>query len=309
MAEIDYKATENRIQNDILECKRLFSRSIIDFPKYSTMEKIQEDYPGFLREYFKSHKAALKILIDGILYLEKLLAQINITNAPNSDKTGTTKLRYWKQLLELSYNTFVWLNVGMERSNIKRVFKGPKYGDLAHQNIESVLIYVTEINKDSNEIVIPLDFCSFSPICDLLKISYSESDNVLYRDFIEAKSGKVNYEMIETINAGTINAYFRFLDTYGKKGIKQMERFFRQNMVFKKSLKLIDAKPGDYENPLNPEKQLIILTNKAQVQHFSNKVVQLLEKADQKEFAVDQIDNCLIIGAINTEDEKIMMLS
>jgi len=196
----------------------------------------------------------------------------------------------------------------MDRSNVRKVFKGPKYGGLAHQNIESVLACVSEINKDPNEIGIPLDFCSFSPICDILKISYSESDNVRHITFIEAKSGKVNDEMLETIDAGTMDAYFRFFDTYGKKGIKQIERFFRQKMVLEKSQKLVNAEPGVYENPLNPEEHLIILANEAQVRHFSDKVAQLLKKADRKEFAVDQVDNCLVIGAINAEDEKILML-
>lgn len=308
MVTIDYKAIQNRIQNDLLECRRLFTRSVTDIPKYSTMEKIREDYPGFLRECFKSHKAALRILIDGILYLEKLLTQTNVANAPDSHKTETAKLGYWKHLLELSYNTFVWVSVGMDRSNVRKVFKGPKYGDLAHQNIESVLAYVSEVNKDPNEIAIPLDFCSFSPVCDLLKISYSESDNVLHAAFIEAKSGKVNDEMLETIEANTMDAYFRFFGTYGEKGIKQMERFFRQWIMLEKSQKLVNAEPGVYENPANPKEHLIILANEAQVHDFSDKVAQLLEKADRNEFAVDQLDNCFILGAINAEDEEMMML-
>jgi hypothetical protein len=308
MATIDYKATENRIQNDLLECRRLFTRSVIDIPKYSTLEKIKEDYSGFQRECFKAHKAALRILIDGILHLENLLMQTNIANTPDSYKAETAKLCYLKRLLELSYNTFVWISVGMDRSNIRKVFKGPKYGDLSHQNIESVLAYISEANKDSNEIAIPLDFCSFSPICDILKISYSESDNVRHIAFIEAKSGKVNDAMLETIDVGTMDAYFRFFDLYGEKGIKQMERFFRQSKIHKKSQELINAEPGVYENPVNPEERLIILANESQAHHFSDKVAQLLEKADRKEFAVDQVDNCLVVGAINAEDEKILML-
>jgi len=305
---IDYKKTENLIQNDILECRRLFTRSVTDIPKYSTLEEIREDYPGFTRECFKAHKAALRILIDGILHLENLLAQTNVANALDSHKTETVKLVYWKRLLELSYNTFVWVNVGMDKSNVRKVFKGPKYGDLAHQNIQSLLPYVSEINKDPNEIAIPLDFCSFSPICDILKISYSESDNVLHTAFIEAKSGKVNDEMLETINAGTMDAYFGFFDTYGEKGIKQMKRFFRQRIMLEKSRKLINAEPGVYENPANPKEDLAILATETQMQYFSDKVAELLEKAERREFAVGEVDNCLVLGAINAEDEKMPML-
>lgn len=308
MASIDYKSTENRIKNDLLECRWLFTRSVTDIPKYSTPEKIREDYPGFLRELFKAHKAALTFLIDGIQHIENLITQTKDANTADSHKTETAKLAYWKRLLELSYNTFVWLNVGIDRSSVRKVFKGPKYGDLAHQNIESVLAYIREVNKSPNEIAIPLDFCCFSPICDILKISYIETDNVQRTSFIEAKSGKVNDEMLETIDAGTMGAYFKFFDTYGEKGIKQMERFSRQGMTAKNSLELLGAEPGVYGNPVNPEEHLIILANEAQVHHFSDKVAQLLEKADRKDFAVDQVDYCLVIGAINAEDEKILKL-
>jgi len=308
MSAIDYKAIESRIRDDLLECRRLFTRSVTDIPKYSTLDKIRKDYPGFLREIFKAHKAVLTILIDGILHLENLLTKTNVGNPAHAQKTESEKLGYWKQLLELSYNTLVWLNVGMDKCNVRRVFKGPKYGDLAQQNIESVLAYVSEVNKDPNEIAIPLDFCSFSPICDILKVSYSESDNTLRRLFIEAKSGKVNEEMLETISTGTMEVYFRFFDTYGEKGIKQMKRFFRQKMMFDKSQKLVNAKPGVYQNPVNPEEHLIISANEADIHHFSDKVAELLDKTDRREFAVDQVDNCLVIGAINTEAENILML-
>jgi hypothetical protein len=308
MSAIDYKVIEGRIHDDLLECRRLFTRSVTDIPKYTAPDKIREDYPGFLREIFKAHKAALTILIDRILHLENLLTKTNVANPTRLQKAETSKLGYWKRLLELSYNTLVWLNVGMDRCNVRRVFKGPKYGDLAQQNIESVLAYVSEVNKDPNEIAIPLDFCSFSPICDILKVSYSEIDNTLRRLFIEAKSGKVNDEMLETISAGTMEAYFRFFDTYRDKGIRQIERFFRQQMMLEKSQKLVDAKPGVYQNPVNLEEHLIISANETDVQHFSNKVAELLDKTDRKEFAADHVDNCLVIGAINIEDENILML-
>ena len=308
MSPIDYTTTENLVQDGLLECRRLFTRSVTDIPKYSTLEKIREDSPGFLRECFKAHKAALRLLIDGILHLENLLAQTDAANAPNSRKTETAKLGYWKHLLELCFNTFVWVAVGLDKSNVRKVFKGPKYGDLAQQNIQSVLAYVSEVNKDPNAIAIPLDFCSFAPICDIHKTSSSEGDNALHSAFIEAKSGRVNYEMLETIGAGTMDAYFRFFDTYGGNGIKQMERFFRQSMMAERSLELVNAEPGVYETPANPKEHLEILANEAQVYHFADKVARLLEKASRNEFAVDQVDDCLVLGAINTEDENMLML-
>jgi len=195
----------------------------------------------------------------------------------------------------------------MDRSNTRKVFKGPKYGDLSHQNVDSVLHYINAVNKDPNKFAIPLDFCSFSPICDILQIDYSQSENVRRTNFIEAKSGKVNEEMLETIDARTSEAYFKFFDTHGEKGIRQIERFFRQQMMLDKSQKLINAEPGVYENPVNGKPRLIVLPNEAEVVHFSDKITELLEKAERKEFAVDAIDNCLVIGALNGEEENMLL--
>jgi hypothetical protein len=305
---IDYKATENRIRDDLLECRRLFIRAVTDIPRYSTEEKIREDFPGFQREIFKAHKSALTILVDRILELERLLSETTGAAHPRSPDMRTLKLHFWKRLLEMTYNTFVWIHVGMDRSNTRKVFKGPKYGDLSHQNVDSVLAYINEVNMDPNKFAIPLDFCSFSPICDIVQIDYSESENVRRTNFIEVKSGKVNEEMLETIHARTPDAYFKFFDTHGKKGRKQMERFFRQQMMLDKSRKLINAKPGVYENPVNGEPPLIVLPNEARVVHFSDKITELLEKAERKEFAVDSIDNCLTIGALNGKEEKTLLL-
>lgn len=308
MSPIDHTTTENLVEGSLLECRRLLTSSVTDIPKYSTLEKIREDPPGFLRECFKAHKAALRILVDGILHLGNLLAQTDVANAPNSHRTETVSLGYWKHLLELCFNTFVWVAVGMDRSNVRKVFKGPKYGDLAQQSIDPVLAYVSEVNKDPNEIAIPLDFCSFAPICDIHKTSYSEGENALHTAFIEAKSGKVNYEMLEAIGAGTMDAYFRFFDTYGVSGIKQMERFFRQSTTAERNLELVNVDPGVYENPTNPEEQLVVLANEARAYCFGDKVAELMEKASRHEFAVDQVGDCLVLGAINTEDENTLML-
>lgn len=309
MSDIDYQSLENRIRDDFLECRRLFTRSVTDNPSYSTTDLIQADYMGFLKEVFKAHKSAMKILIDGILYLEDLIIKANDANSTTLQKEKTAKLRYWKILLESSYNTLVWLNVGMDRSNYKRIFKGPKRGYLVHQNIELLLRYIRDVNKNPDEIAIPLDFCSFSPICDFLKVSWSENEKKLRRYYIEAKSGKVNDEMIETIEDGTKEAYFEFFDTYGEKGIKQIDRCFRQMIFLNKSTNLIDTDPGIYEDPTHPKAQLAILDNEAVTLHFSDIVAQLLEKGDRNEFAVDLVDDCLVIGVINTEDKRLSMLS
>ena len=50
MSDIDYQSLENRIRDDFLECRRLFTRSVTDNPNYSTIDLIQADYLGFLKK-------------------------------------------------------------------------------------------------------------------------------------------------------------------------------------------------------------------------------------------------------------------
>ncbi len=307
MTTIDYKAIEALVEKDLLESRRLLTRSVTDNPKYSTLDKIRENYTGFIREVFKVHKAALSILRNRILYLEDLISKANGTSA-GSQNTGTAKLIFWKHVLEKSYDAFVWMNVGMDRSSFKKVFKGKKHGDLAHQNIESVLGYVGEVNKNQDEIAIPLDFCSITPICDVLRVSFSEENKARQLTFIEMKSGRVNNEMLDTIHSGTTEGYLKFFDAHGEGGIKQMERYFRQAERFERGYKLVGAELGAYENPDQPKQNLLILSSEVGLERFSDKVSQLLEKASKREYAVGEVDGCLIMGAVNTCDEKTLML-
>lgn len=307
MTTIDYKAIEALVESDLLESRRLLTRSVTDDPKYSTLDKIRENYAGFIREVFKAHKTALPILVKRILYLEDLISKANGTST-GSQNTGTAKLSFWKHVLEKSYDAFVWMNVGMDRSSFKKVFKGKKHGDLAHQNIESVLGYVSGVNKNQDEIAIPLDFCSITPICDVLRVSFSEDNKARQLTFIEMKSGRVNNEMLDTIHSGTIEGYLKFFDAHGEGGIKQMEHYFRQAERLEKGYKLVGAEPGVYENPDQPKQNLLILSSEVGLERFSDKVSQLLEKASKREYAVGEVDGCLIMGAVNTFDEKTLML-
>ncbi len=307
MTTTGHREIEAVVENDLLETRRLLMRSVTDDPRYSTLEKIREDYPGFIREVFKAHKGALSVLMNRILYLEHLISRANRSNA-SSQKTEKARLIYWKHLLEKSYDALVWMNVGIDRSNFKKVFKGEKHGGLVHQNIESVLRFVNEVNKNQDEIAIPLDFCFLSPICDALKVSFSEHDKARQVTFIEVKSGRVNEAMLDTIDSGATEGYLKFFDAYGKNGIKQMERHFRQADRFERGYKLIGADPGVYENPDKPQEKLLVLSSDVALGKFSDKISQLMEKASKREFAVDEVDDCLIVGAVNTENERVLKL-
>ncbi|GJQ59382.1 MAG: hypothetical protein D8M57_08005 [Candidatus Scalindua sp. AMX11] len=195
-----------------------------------------------------------------------------------------------------------------DRSSVKKVFKGPKYGLLQYQNIESVLKYVNELNKSPDVFAIPLDFCRFICITDILKVTYIEENKSIKYDFIEVKSGKVNEEILETIKSGQDDSYFEFFDKYGEKGIKQMGRCFRQQKNSSKNVNLIHTSPGVYENPDDSEQKLYTLADNSVSQSYTDTIVKLLKAADHKKFAVDIVDECLVVGVINNKNPNMAVL-
>jgi len=296
-----------QVENALLECRRLLTRNITDRPEYSTLDRIEDDLPNFVKQCHTAYKEAQDILISQILEIEREIRCLSDSKEASSKET-IAQVRYWKLLLEVSFNAFVWIAMRGDRSSVRRVFKGPKYGAVTDQNIDSVLSYVGEANEDPNQFVVPLDFCSFSCISDLLRIDFEETKRALRVDFIEAKSGHVNDEMIETILNNEQASYFNFFDKYGPRGIKQMEHFFRQANTFMKSQKLVHAEPGVYDNPADQDQPLVICADETPVEDYMESVIQMLEASEYDQFAVDEIDNCLVLGVINNRQREIAIL-
>lgn len=297
-----------QIEDTLLECRRLLTHSVTDLPEYSTMEKIRTDFPNFVRQCHVAYKQALGMLIDQILEIEKQVRRLRVLKG-NSLKEKIGQLNYWKLVLELSFNTFVWIAVGGDRSKVKKVFKGPKYGAITEQNIDLLLDYVKKANQEPNDFVVPLDFCRFCCISDLLRISFEEPEETLKLGFIEAKSGKVNDEMLETIQSRQQSRYFDFFDKYGRNGIKQMERYFRQQQALIENLKLIRAEPGIYDNPAKKDKKLGICADETIPVDYISKIIQLFQSSEKDEYSVDEIDECLVAGVINTKRPELAVLA
>ena len=87
-----------------------------------------------------------------------------------------------------------------------------------------------------------------------------------------------------------------------------MERCFRQQLNMSKNKDLIHANPGIYENPDNSEQKLFIVSDNSVSQSYTDTIVRLLEASDHDNFAVDIVDECLVIGVINNKNAKIAAL-
>ena len=154
-----------------------------------TMEHIQENRTAFFRECHAAFKKALTLLIDDMLEVERLLGEIQ--GHSSVEKQLKAKYRYWLRLLEIAYDSLVWIAANHDRSEVTKYYKGPKHGALVHQNIHSVIELAKQLNREPDVFAFPLDFSRFACITDLLRIRRHRDDRVS-QDFIEVKEAAVN---------------------------------------------------------------------------------------------------------------------
>ncbi len=298
---------QSQIENCLLECRRLITHSVTDNKSFSSLPIIRENFPAFIRECHTAYKTVAKKLIDAILELENEIISFK-KNKDTLDKKKINQIQDSMWLCELFFNTFVWIAMGWDRSSVRKLFKGPKYGSIIYQNVDSLWTFIEDTNKNSDNFVIALDFCSFSCICDLLMIEFIEKEKSIRLRLIEAKSGNANKKMLETINSRDNKMYFTFFQRYGEKGIKQMERCFRQHNILSENTKLIHAVPGIYNNPGKKDEKLIIVGNPTPRETYLDTVIKLLEAADKNEYAVDEVDDCLVVGVTNNQNKDSIRL-
>lgn len=201
-----------KIEKTLVECRWLITHSVIDLPQFSTPEKIKTNYRSFIRECHKSWKQAEKLLIENILLIEKEIESLKKYKKDSSHKKNINLLLGLQIILELFFNTFIWIVLEWDRSSVKKVFKGPQYGSLQYQNIDSVLKYVNDVNENPDIFAIPLDFCRFTCITDILQVNCLVNNKSVEHLFIEVKSEKVNKEIQETISNGQRDSYFEFFE-------------------------------------------------------------------------------------------------
>lgn len=290
---------QRHIECTLLRARLLLTRSAVQRMGLRTQAQIQENYVAFLHECHASFKRALKLLMDDSLKVEKLLAELD--KSASDYKRHKAVYEYWLRLLALSYDTFIWIASNHDRSEVAKHYKGPKHGALAKQNIQSVIDVANEMNKQPEIVAIPLDFSRFTCISDLLRIRRS-SDGRVSADFIEVKEGAVNDEIFEVVEAKNPNAYLKFFDKYGDKGIAQVERMFRQGQVAGDRLKLFGMQPGIY----NEEHALRVVSEMkiGEDGSFHDLIEPLVQRARAGEYSVEPVGECLVLAALDATSQE-----
>lgn len=269
------------------------ARSLTRLPKFSSKEKIRKNKDAFFRRLHAEYKMAQELLIATYLEVER---DIDEVSAPGEVQKKT----YWKAVLELCFNTFVWIAEGWDRDRVKRVFKGPKHGSTKSRNVSSVLTTVRKLNNRWNDFALALDFASFECIADVLRVHISPNLKAIENHYIEVKEGRVNSEMIETIESRSDRRYLDFFQKYGDSGIKQMERYFRQAQTAAERMEIMRADQGGVFD--TPEGKLFVQVPSIPRIYYVNGIKNLLKNLKTSAFGSFVVDGCLWVGAVRIND-------
>jgi hypothetical protein len=253
-----------------------------------------------IRETHRAFKRASQILIDTTLEIEADLSRVTQTNKSAGD---VNEYWHWLRIVAACYESFVWL--AFRPCDVQHLFKGPRSGFLDQQNISSVLKIAKEINDSfPYALAIPLDFTRFSCTGDLLCIgrTFGKSSVAV----VEVKQGEVNDALIEARKSRNADAWSAFFEKYGEKGISQAERVFRQEREYYKREARMRAKSGIHKDE---DGTRLVLESNIPAADFTDVIEALCAKARRGEYAVDAVDGCLMIAAVDTTSEKRALLA
>jgi len=259
--------------------------------EFSSKCEAEIDKTELFRALHREYKIAQEIMIAAHLEIEADISS-------SSDEAEQLKKGHWKAITELCFDTLVWICLGWDRDNIKRVFKGPKHGSSSSRNAASVLKYVQKENERWNEFAVALDFCRFECIADVLQVHLTPDCTKLEMMLIEVKEGRVNKEISETIEAGSQERYFAFFDKYGASGIKQIERIFRQGKKLVKGIEIISSDSGAFDTD---EGKLLVQKPTEPPLHYDETVKKLLKHLESEPVGHFIVDGCLLVAGIRAD--------
>ena len=254
---------------------------------------------AFISELHRLHKKAAQILIDTTIELESDLKRVSETGKNASE---ANKYRHWLASVASCCETFV--EFAFRSCDVHHLYKGPRFGSLDQQNVQSVLKVTEEINKSPHLFAFPLDFTRFSCTGDVLCISRSPANSRVA--IMEIKEGEVNDAIRDARNAKAAGAWAKFFRTYGEKGIQQARRVFKQEKEFYKREARIQATRGIHNDE---DGMRVILESETPLDNFLPTVEAVCHKARNGEYAIEVIDGCLMVAAGDATSIRRAMLA
>lgn len=294
IVEMDQPTLERRL----LRCRYLIHRAARHRLGLTDKPRTDGGHDAFIREWHRAQKKAEQLLIDTTIELESDLKRVTETDKDSND---AYRYRYWLTLVASCCETFVFL--AFRPCDIQHLYKGPRHGSLAEQNVQSVLKIVNEINQSPYAIAFPLDFTRFSCTGDLLHVERRPDGQ--HVAVVEVKEGEVNEAFHQARAARTPEAWFEFFDKFGDKGIQQAQRVFKQDKEFFKRQARMQAEKGIHKDE---DGTRVVIESEVPLEHFVPVVESVCSKARKGEYAVEVVDGCLMIAAVDATSKERAMI-
>jgi hypothetical protein len=280
------------LERQLVRCRYLINKGAVHRLGLRDLKSVEANWSSFIPECHLVYKRAQGILTATMLQMESEIQA-------SSDQAERRRLKYWLRVCESCYESFLW--VTLHGGDVSEVYKGPKFGDLAAQNVESVLGFTKHFNKNPYAFAIPLDFTRYSCVADVLTIKIAKNKKKKTLQFLELKQGDVNDAMLTAAKTRTPEAWKEFLDKYGEKGFKQAKRFFRAGEEFYWRTGQIAARPGVYKTK---KRSRVVSHAGNSPQRYTSRIENLCDLARRGEYAVEIIDKCLLVAALDATEQK-----
>ena len=254
---------------------------------------------AFIAELHRLHKKAAQILIETTIELEADLKRVNETD---KNAREANKYRHWLASVASCCETFV--EFAFRSCDVHHLYKGPRFGSLDQQNVQSALKVTGEINLSPHLFAFPLDFTRFSCTGDVLCIE--RTAHGWRKAIVELKEGEVNDAIRDARKARVAGAWAKFFAIYGEKGVQQARRVFKQEKEFYKREARIQATRGIYNDE---DGRRVVLETEMAPDSFLRTVESVCSKARKGEYAIEVIDGCLMVAAGDATSMRRAMLA
>lgn len=278
---------------------------------YNQIVKSPEKMKLFVTKVHEGFMLAQLNIIHNLLYIskekKKLKNQIKEFRRNNSIKEQIKafqdkydRARRQELIFRKIADTIAWQLLDQDLTVIRRLYNNDAEIDISNSNLDYDIQVAQEIfNEDKTKFPLLTDITSFIQVGDILLKDYFKNQVGI----LELKEGKVNEEIERILDnySKTECDYMIHLELKDrdKYFIKQFDRYTKQQSKITSCIKTINNNEGkDYSTGLNVK----IFSDVFETKHFDDKIIEMLEEVDKKNYSISVIDECLLVGAYNRRD-------
>jgi len=191
-----------------------------------------------------------------------------------------------------------WQIIRQQLCHARTYYKEHRPINLKESNFDSVVYCVEEFTKQKpGSFSLISDLTSFIQVGDLLTV---DSDGKL--TLSEVKEGKKNHAIFKFMNffieTQCDHAFDHFSNQYGKNGVKQLQRMFRQTVRMSHVKNVMNE--GKSTDP-DTDRHIRIPDELVYVPSWNEELNSTLKECDKKGWGWNVIDECLFIGIYSKE--------